>query len=791
MKKVNLTGYGLMTALAMLTACNDGIDFADGTGTISPLVDYDPTVISARAASGTRAAAIGDITVDDLTLTLVSEDGSVNESFLASEFPADRGFAVGKYTLSASYGDPEAEGFELPAVFGEAELSVTEGKATQVALTATPSKAMVTVKFDESLTNYMTECSARLHTPGGAYIDYATTETRPVYLKPGNVALSVSFTKPNGKGGTLEVTNFTAEARTHYTMTLSLGGDGVGEVSSLTVSFDETLQSEDVTVDISDQLLSTPAPEVTPRGFTNGELFSCVEGSGITAQPRFHINAQGGIAHATLTTSCPSLIGQGWPEEIDLANAPASTQQLMTSLGLKDIGLFRNPGTIAEIDFSNVPAHISATAVAASPAEFTLVVTDKAGKSSEPVGFKVKVDKLELSLSTESTVYGGEPTIDITVGYNGTAPIESAVEFQYMNKRGVFAPTTVAKAVAKTARAGVTEYIVTLNVPEDALAPLTIKAICGSVKTDELKISMAPTLSVNANDVFARSAWVTLSSDEYNCDDKTIELYASTNGTDFSKLTGAQSGADFHITGGLNPATNYTLRATVDGVNSTTVTITTEAATALQNGSLNDGWTSEERKTGAANGTFHFAPSPWNTVNEVSFSNMSMGSSYSMLSCTEPSTDSHNGNAALIRTVGYGNSTLFSKPSHYVAGELYLGSYNNGAQYGIDFTSRPAAVNFWYKYSRYTDADRGLAEVKVFDTAGNVIASGSKAIDNTSAYTQANIPLTYNRGAAKAAKIQVNFKSTDQAVGESSVNRQSNNYSYGAALYVDDVELVY
>lgn len=785
MRQLKITGLSLGAAAALLlSACNDGLEFTDGTGTISPLVSYDPTVITART-NGARAAEISDIEASDLNLTLTAEDGTVSYDGPIGDFPTDKGFNIGKYTLTATYGDPEDEGFEKPAVYGQAELSVLEGKQTAVELTATPSKAMVSFAFDKTLTDYMTTCAARVHSAGGATLDYASTETRPLYIKPGQATVSVSFTKPNGKEGTLQVNTIDAQAQHHYKVTLTLGGDGAGS-ESITVKYDDLLEEEEVIVDISDQMLSTPAPEVTAAGFTDGQQFTLIEGDPFNESLRFDISARGGIASAVLTTRGASFLAAGWPAEIDLTKASAEQQKAMKKLGFKDLGIMRNPGTIAAFDLTAVASHIPAGGTDGEPVEFSLTVTDGEGRQSQPLGMKIKVEELVLLLNATDVLYDGGSTVDLNLTYNGTAPVAQAVKIQYINDRGLPADATIASATPKSRAAN--EYIVRINVAADARKPLMFKASCASITTETITVESAPTLTATANDVFATSAWVNLSHPTYSCASKTIKLFASTNGTDFAEVSGTQSGAEFHATG-LTPNTAYTLRATVDGVRSTTFAITTEAATQITNGNLDQGWTSEKVSSGAANIQKQIAPSPWATNNsQTTNSWIHSGTSYSAVNAVQQTSDAKSGaSAALIYTVGGDQTTLFSGPSSYAAGVMTIGDNNNGT----DFGSRPAALSFWYKYSPYTSSDKGLAEIIVLDSAGNTIASATKEFGATAAYTQATMPLTYSRNAAKAAKIKVRFLSTNATVNSSSVNRKSSDYSYGAAFYVDEIELAY
>ncbi len=180
-------------------------------------------------------------------------------------------------------------------------------------------------------------------------------------------------------------------------------------------------------------------------------------------------------------------------------------------------------------------------------------------------------------------------------------------------------------------------------------------------------------------------------------------------------------------------------------------------------------------------------------------------------------TKQHTGsNAALIRTVGWGSGNTahagtstdqgFGTCQNMTPGELYLGKYDNGAQYGVDFTSRPAALSFWYHYDVVTtgNGDYGTAEIIVYDADGNIIASGSKHLTERSAYTQETINLTYEKGAPKAAKLSVIFRSTDKDLKDNKAlkaektfwhtpggNNTSGGEYVGSELYIDDVSLTY
>ncbi|MDE6403402.1 MAG: DUF4493 domain-containing protein, partial [Muribaculaceae bacterium] len=248
--------YGLLSSwLQLFTAgCNEDWNTAvSGTGQLNIVLSLDTDSYSSRS----RASEAPDrITVDDLAITLTPDDpkGSVRQWNSINDFSNSEKFAVGGYTLEAGYGDLATEGFQCPHYYGAARLNVRENDITNVTLDAKLANAMVTPTYTDAFTGYFTNYSLEFRTIKGNSIAYAANETRPVYVAPGSVQLIVNVVKPNGVAAAYQATSFVAEAQHHYHLTLDVNGGNVGAVSSITISFDDSVEQEDVTIDLSDDL---------------------------------------------------------------------------------------------------------------------------------------------------------------------------------------------------------------------------------------------------------------------------------------------------------------------------------------------------------------------------------------------------------------------------------------------------------------------------------------------------------------------------------------------------------
>lgn len=805
---------GLLCFAALgFTGCSEEEPFGTkGTGTIAPNAVVDATVTSSRS----RAEAT-DITRDDLSIRLTAADGSYTETWARlADFPTDKKFAIGKYTIEAFYGDENTEGFESPRFYGSEEITVADKKTTTVNLTATLATAMVSIDYTESFKEYLTSWKSQLHSPGGSYITFEAAETRPAYIKPGNVSIYVDFVMPDGTSSNLNAASFTAAAATHYHVTLDIT-QGAGK-AFLTVIFDESTEQEPISIDLTD-LENAPAPTVTAEGFDPAQPVAIVPGFTSGESVKFNIIARGTLSKVTMTTQSSSLLSQGWPAEIDLIAATEAEQSTLQGLGLECLGIFKNPEKMAVVDLSKVLDHLTVVN-GNNTSTITILAEDRQCKVSEAVTVTIEAQELQLALSNPSVLTQGGESVDVDLTFNAGDP-NNYVTIQYLNNRG-----TWSNATATYTETSENVYRATVTIP-GTVSAITLRPTTSNKIGSELTIERAAvdmSLTANENDTYATyallSANLTSVSDDAllsNLLDNAVVLGSTDDGVTYTTLSATRSGNVLRVSG-LVPNSNYILKLQIGGVDCATALVATEAATQLSFGDM-ESWYQEAGQSDywwiSYCGTS--ATTIWGTLNQLttseggsntsSLSTSRDGFPYNAISGTDKTEDAHSGTyAALIRSVGYGKgnnavgNTSTAKCAYVSKGELYLGTYNNGPSYGIDFTSRPSSIQFYYKYTAKNSADYGYAEAYVLDASGNVIASDTFKIVATGSYTLHTLNLSYADGAAKAKTLKLRFSSSDNPDCTASYSSDyftppsfaSSSEAYvGSQLYIDDIVLNY
>jgi hypothetical protein len=276
---------------------------------------------------------------------------------------------------------------------------------------------------------------------------------------------------------------------------------------------------------------------------------------------------------------------------------------------------------------------------------------------------------------------------------------------------------------------------------------------------------------------------------------------------------------------GLEAGKTYTVRAKATyGTETNTskaFSFTTEATTQLPNASF-ENWYSVERKNGKWYEYYPWSNSDsntkgWDTMNQYTFQ-LNGDYGYTSNSGTISTTDSNSGNAALIRTMGWGpygtsgnvTNASSSKPCmNKTPGELYLGSFNSSTMapdYGMEFTSRPKSLSFYYKYTPCND-DNLVVEIIVENRSNGTVTqlgSGSFTSGNAvNSYTLKTVDVNYTNTTLKATHLRVLFKSgtigwtNEKHTGESywlevpSTWNLSDGKYVASQLYIDDVTLGY
>lgn len=843
MKRNIITGIACAALLLPLaTGCSEESPAGSGTkGRISPEVDLQAAPLTGKQTDS-RAAADDPVSLSDLSLRVTSLDGDYTNTWTSvADFDPSTEFPVGRYSVEAFYGEETAEGYGQPYYYGAGEVKVTTDRTTPVAVNATLANSIVRIVYTDAFREYMTQYSARVHSEGGAYHEYDEASPEELYVRPGYTTIDLTVTKPNGKSGTLEVAAFTAKPRYRHTVTIDVNGGETGKAESLEVTFDDTLDSQEFEIDLSDDILSASGPVVTPVGFTPGEEIALVETAAASGDVKMNITARGKIETVTLTTRSAALLAAGWPAEVNLAAPEADVKARMQALGFNTLGIWNNPDEMGVLDFTKVLSKIPYVDGADNTSVFTVVVKDRQGKVSDPVEFSVTVSQLRLAITEGAIIADGEAMV--MVDYNGASVAD--ITFRAKNTRGTTSPVTV-KSSAKDAATGLYTIYLTNSASDPVIKVVNnldlIATVGGVTATATIK---APVLVIDTQSInsFARHTTVSVKFTDSSAAARSgeVKFYLSTDGGNTFTPAGSTPLASpsravvktvtYDITG-LKEKTDYTFYAILDDNKSLPAKFTTEEVIQLENAGMDD-WDNDQMGDyqtlwypSATKGTGY-----WATRNALTTSTHGKGSSifsyggtaYRATSGTmpangnvakSPSATANSGNqyegsnAALVRTVGWGSgNTSFGysgKCENITPGELFLGStdasYN--AVRGIKFGSRPSALQFMGRYIPFKEGngDFGKAEIKVYAATGSQpIAEYSLEIGSTPEWTQFTLPLSYST-ATRAARLEVNFYSSANPAclvynsnyisDAGSANYTSKEY-VGAKLYIDKIELIY
>lgn len=260
---------------------------------------------------------------------------------------------------------------------------------------------------------------------------------------------------------------------------------------------------------------------------------------------------------------------------------------------------------------------------------------------------------------------------------------------------------------------------------------------------------------------------------------------------------------------GLTPGRTYYIRGVYRGeVCSDPVAVSTYPIIELENGGLEgSSIVKGEDKNSSEYGAV-YAWNGWSTLNELTCDKCTIilfswgNTAFNSRSGTRPSSivpeGSTGSSSAWIMTMGYGYGG-WSGPESYTPSELFLGSYSNGKNYGIQFSSRPGKLDFYYKYYPYNN-DKSDIYIQIKGKNGELLGSASLNEANTvDQFSKVSLEIKYDETYKdiEPETLIIVFKSgfntdvKDYGTGSKMGNNSAEPSHRGSELYIDDISLVY
>ncbi|MBD5329138.1 MAG: DUF4493 domain-containing protein [Bacteroides sp.] len=791
-------GLLLVGALALLPSCSNEEGFTNsGTeGKLTLDLASDGRVLMSTRADDSMVSDVPK--PEQFAVSLEKQDGSLTKKWVnVDAFNRETGFPIGTYTISATYGDMEQEGFGLPYFSATQDVLVEAGTESRIALNATLANAMVSIRYKDEFTSRFSAYSATLKSASSATeVAFAQNEDRPAYMKPEVIEMRLSLTNTQGKEVTVSPFSFTASPRFHYIVYVGVNDtNGSGDIK-LDVQITEEVETEFVEISLGDDLFNAPAPSVRAYDFPADMNFEGFEGFIPENDPRVDVLAYGGMRKVNVNVETANELPFG--KSVQLVGADAATQANVAKSGLVAEGFFRNPDKAGVIKFKDflslLPKGTYTVSIDAEDAR-TLV--------SDPVKFTVTVNTVDVKMEMVKApeFMGEEMTVSVTTN---NPDLKDALRFRVANDNGSMVDAEILESPAAV-RTRATEYTFNYRISVPALTIDKIKAevlfgIDNKVMAAiEEKGLVFPEYDVEV-DAFAHKAWFKVTAKDPSKQEVVFDNFklikGGTSAGSFLSVLNKEEGI-YELTN-LEAATSYTDYSSSLGKDDIKenpkqdiAAFTTESAPDVPNGDFSASTETINIANVQVGGQWKVSPATYTTTSSIVRSTPNGWATKNDLTCWKdaknmntwfvvPSTFDDNG-CVVIRTVGYnhdGKSPATSggafNTKYYcenvpadadlqkAAGELFLGSYSfDGSEHrndGINWSSRPYSVSFDYRYTP-VHGEEGEAYVRVLDTAGDVLAEGTLNM-STSEDGKGEIILAGYPFGKKAGSLEICFRST-------------------------------
>ena len=184
----------------------------------------------------------------DFTITITDASSAQVWTGNVSEWDPATTLVAGTYTVAASYGSVNEEGFNKPCFLGTQEFTVVGGETTSVNVSVSLANTIIKIATSQYFDRYYTDYTLKFTRDGNDVVTFTKGETRAAFVDGYKITLEGTLTsETRTQTFTQEYTNL-LEA-TAYTLSLDVANVGG---STLTITFNDTLE----TVELEDYELN-------------------------------------------------------------------------------------------------------------------------------------------------------------------------------------------------------------------------------------------------------------------------------------------------------------------------------------------------------------------------------------------------------------------------------------------------------------------------------------------------------------------------------------------------------
>lgn len=180
----------------------------------------------------------------DFTLLIKDESGTTFWTGLQKDWDSSSAVPVGNYTVNASYGDTDQEGFDKPCFNGSANFSVEPDKTSTVPVTVKLANCIIRIVCTDAFKNYFTDYTFTISTGASNQFSFPKSETRACFIDAFKFSVSGTLTNQGGQTQTFGPKEYTdLNAATCYTLKFDTNNTGG---TSITITFDDTMDTVDL-----------------------------------------------------------------------------------------------------------------------------------------------------------------------------------------------------------------------------------------------------------------------------------------------------------------------------------------------------------------------------------------------------------------------------------------------------------------------------------------------------------------------------------------------------------------